>query len=68
MNRDQKDTMLISESGPGPGDDVPCEKCGAIALDTGLECSECGHDNWEAVTGEPYEANPGWSDPLEAQS
>ena len=42
---------------PGMGDDVPCEKCGAIALDTGLECSECGHDNWEAVTGQPYRAN-----------
>lgn len=39
---------------PGEGDDVPCEKCGAVALDTGLECSECGHDNHEAVTGEPF--------------
>ncbi len=35
---------------PGLGDDVPCEKCGAVALDTGLECDECGHDNWRAVT------------------
>ena len=26
-------------------DDVPCEKCGKVALDTGLECDECGHDN-----------------------
>ena len=40
-------------SGPGLGDDVPCEKCGAVALDTGLECSECGHDNYEAVYGKP---------------
>ena len=32
------------------------EKCGAIALDTGLECDECGHDNYEAVTGRPFEA------------
>lgn len=39
----------------GPGDDVPCVKCGG-ALDTGLECSECGHDNYEAVTGKPFEA------------
>ena len=39
---------------PGLGDDVPCEKCGAIALDTGLECDECGHDNYEAVTGKPF--------------
>lgn len=38
-------------SDPGLGDDVPCEKCGAVALDTGLECDECGHDNWQAVTG-----------------
>lgn len=39
---------------PGEGDDVACEKCGAVALDTGLECSECGHDNHEAVTGRPF--------------
>ena len=30
-------------SEPGAGDDVPCSKCGA-ALNTGLECTECGHD------------------------
>jgi hypothetical protein len=36
---------------PGAGDDVSCIKCGAKALDTGLECDECGHDNYEAVTG-----------------
>ena len=41
---------------PGLGDDVPCEKCGANALDTGLECTECGHDNWQAVTGKPFGA------------
>lgn len=28
---------------PGLGDDIPCSKCGS-ALDTGLECTECGHD------------------------
>ena len=39
--------------GPGKGDDVPCVKCGG-ALDTGLECTECGHDNYEAVTGKPF--------------
>lgn len=32
------------QSQPGLGDDVPCSKCGAVALDTGLECDECGHD------------------------
>lgn len=38
---------------PGKGDDVPCVKCGG-ALDTGLECTECGYDNYEAVTGKPF--------------
>lgn len=43
---------------PGKGDDVPCVKCGG-ALDTGLECTECGHDNYEAVTGKPFkQPNP----------
>lgn len=42
----------LGRSGPGLGDDIACEKCGAVALDTGLECDECGHDNWKAVTGE----------------
>jgi hypothetical protein len=41
---------------PGPGDDVACVKCGAVALDTGLECDECLHDNYEAVTGKPFRA------------
>jgi hypothetical protein len=41
-------------SGPGKGDDVPCTNCGAVALDTGLECTECGHDNYEAVMGKPF--------------
>lgn len=40
----------------GLGDDVACERCAAKALDTGLECSECGHDNYEAVTGKPFGA------------
>lgn len=39
---------------PGLGDDVPCLACGAVALDTGLECSECGIDNYEAITGKPF--------------
>lgn len=25
--------------------DGPCQKCGAWALDTGWECTECGYDN-----------------------
>lgn len=27
----------------GLGDEIPCAKCGS-ALDTGLECTECGYD------------------------
>ena len=46
----RSDAMKVRDD-PGQGDDVPCEKCGAVALDTGLECDECGHDNWLAVTG-----------------
>lgn len=41
---------------PGRGEDVACVQCGAVALDTGLECSECEHDNYEAVTGKPFAA------------
>ena len=54
MNNDSfnsRSDVLILPDEPGMGDDVPCEQCGAVALDTGLECDECGHDNWEAVTG-----------------
>lgn len=40
----------------GAGDDIACEKCGAFALDTGLECDECGHDNYEAIMGRPFGA------------
>lgn len=45
---------VLPKSDPGLGDDLPCVACGAVALDTGLECSECGHDNYEAVTGKPF--------------
>ena len=41
---------------PGLGDDCPCERCGAVALDTGPECDECGHDNYFAVTGHAFVA------------
>ncbi len=44
----------MRRSEPGEGDDVACEKCSAVALDTGLECSDCGYDNYEAVTGKPF--------------
>lgn len=52
----QRSDAVKPKDEPGPGDDVPCVKCGAVALDTGLECSECGHDNYEAVTGKPFGA------------
>src|SRR5574343_808449 len=58
-----RDDLLAAErawfsagDAPGQGDDVPCVQCGAIALDTGLECTECGFDNYEAVTGHPFAA------------
>jgi len=49
-------SLLHTLDTPGLGDDIPCEKCGAVALDTGLECSECGHDNYPAVYGRPFGA------------
>jgi hypothetical protein len=41
---------------PGVGDDVACVNCGAVALDTGLECDECGWDNSEVLTGKKWHA------------
>lgn len=43
-----------ADSDPGEGDDVPCVKCGLAWLDTGLECTNCGHDNYEAIIGKPF--------------
>ena len=54
-------------SEPGKGDDVACVKCGAVALDTGLECSECGHDNWEAVNGKPFATSKGGAAPTQKE-
>lgn len=42
---------------PGLGDDIPCSKCGANALDTGLECTECGHDMRPEIYPEDYVQN-----------
>jgi hypothetical protein len=41
---------------PGVGDDVACVNCGEVALDTGLECDECGWDNSEVLTGKKWHA------------
>ena len=49
----RSDAPQQKKSDPGIGDDVPCVNCGAVALDTGLECSECGFDNWPALTNTP---------------
>ena len=61
MNNKPADTRSYAtkhHSEPGKGDDTPCVWCGALALDTGLECNECGFDNYEAVTGKPFSATP----------
>lgn len=51
-----RSSAFVAQDDPGSvGDDVPCENCGEVALDTGLECDLCGHDNWEAVTGKSRE-------------
>lgn len=64
MTMDKQEKPLRgSKTEPGPGDNVACVKCGEIALDTGLECSECGHDNWETVTGKPFRATPPTKEP-----
>ena len=46
--------MKIENDEPGLGDDIPCSKCGANALDTGLECTECGHDMRPEIYPEDY--------------
>lgn len=53
-NFNARTDAAVRKNERGDGDDVACERCGAAALDTGLECSECGHDNYEAVTGKPF--------------
>lgn len=40
---DHRKTTCCPKSEPGAGDEAPCSQCGA-PLDTGLECTECGHD------------------------
>jgi hypothetical protein len=56
---DPRNSGVYLDSDPGPGDDVPCVKCGAKELDTGLECANCGHDNYEAVVGHPFPGTKG---------
>lgn len=37
----------------GLGDDIHCSKCDGY-LDTGLECTECGHDMRPEIYPEDY--------------
>ena len=37
----------------GLGDDIHCSKCNGY-LDTGLECTECGHDMRPEIYPEDY--------------
>lgn len=53
---DARSHVTKRHSEPGKGDDIPCVRCGALALDTGLECDECGFDNYEVITGKPFSA------------
>ena len=45
--------VLRRKDPPGLGDDTPCTKCGS-PLDTGLECTECGHDMAPELTPRPH--------------
>jgi hypothetical protein len=45
---------MEEDNGPGLGDDIACSQCGEIALDTGLECTECGHDMRPEIYPEDY--------------
>lgn len=44
LNAERGQAIGSRNGRPGLGDDVPCSKCGKHALDTGLECTNCGHD------------------------
>jgi len=48
--------VTAGHDSPGLGDDVPCSKCGKRALDTGLECTECGHDMGPEIYPTPIQA------------
>jgi len=48
---------MTAKDEPGLGDDIACSRCGAVALDTGLECTECGHDMRPEIYPEDYAEN-----------
>lgn len=47
----QAKRAVVQDDDPGPGDDELCARCGKMSIDTGLECYECGFDNYEHLTG-----------------
>lgn len=51
-----KNAAGTGRNDPGLGDDIACAKCGQITLDTGLECTNCGYDNYKAVYGITFES------------
>jgi hypothetical protein len=46
--------MDMNNKEPGLGDDIKCSKCNSGFLDTGLECTECGHDMRPEIYPEDY--------------
>ena len=54
MNKSENFRFYPKPSEPGLGDDIACSKCGAVALDTGLECDECGYDMRPEIYPEDY--------------
>ena len=58
MDKSENFRFYPKSDEPGLGDDIACSKCGAIALDTGLECTECGYDMRPEIYPEDYVKNP----------
>ncbi len=50
---DQMRKQVVINTDEGLGDDIKCSKCDGY-LDTGLECTECGHDMRPEVYPEDY--------------
>jgi hypothetical protein len=48
---------MMKNKEPGLGDDIICSKCKSGFLDTGLECTECGHDMRPEIYPEDYVKN-----------
>jgi len=57
VQTEQETYDMNAKDEPGLGDDIACSKCGAVALDTGLECTVCGHDMRPEIY--PEDQHPG---------